>query len=72
VKGNHETTEKTVRFSIFALAIGLTIFSNQLGHAQEHHTVNLSNARGLPYSDESSPGTLSTSPVRKGLMTLTS
>lgn len=40
-----------VRFSIFALAIGLTIFSSQLGHAQEHHTVNLSNARGLPYSD---------------------
>ena len=41
----------TVRFSICALAIGLTIFSGQLGHAQEHHAVNLSNARGLPYSD---------------------
>ena len=40
-----------VRFSIFALAIGLTIFSAQVGYAQEHRAVNLSNARGLPYSD---------------------
>jgi len=46
------TAQKTIsRLSIFALAIGLTIFSGQLGHAQEHHAVNQSNARGLPYSD---------------------
>jgi 2-iminobutanoate/2-iminopropanoate deaminase len=46
------TAQKTIsRLSIFALAIGLTIFSGQLGHAQEHHAVNLSSARGLPYSD---------------------
>jgi 2-iminobutanoate/2-iminopropanoate deaminase len=46
------TTKKTIsRLSIFALAIGLTIFSGQLGYAQEHHAVNLSSARGLPYSD---------------------
>ncbi len=41
----------TARFSIFALAIGLTIFCGQLGHAQEHHAINLSTARGLPFSD---------------------
>jgi len=46
------TAQKTIsRLSIFALAIGLTIFSGQLGHAQEHHAVNLSSARGLPYND---------------------
>jgi 2-iminobutanoate/2-iminopropanoate deaminase len=46
------TTKKTIsRLSIFALAIGLTIFSGQLGYAQEHHAVNLSNTRGLPFSD---------------------
>jgi 2-iminobutanoate/2-iminopropanoate deaminase len=46
------TIHKTIsRLSIFALAIGLMSLSGQPGYAQEHHTVNLSNVRGLPYSD---------------------
>jgi hypothetical protein len=46
------TTNKTIaRLSIFALGIGLIILSGRPSYAQEHHAVNLSNARGLPYSD---------------------
>src|ERR1700722_4313757 len=46
------TTQKQIsRFFILALAIGLTIFSTQFAHAQEHQAVNLSNAKGLPFSD---------------------
>jgi len=45
-------TQKTIaHLSILALAIGLIILSVQPGYAQEHHAVNLSSARGLPYSD---------------------
>jgi 2-iminobutanoate/2-iminopropanoate deaminase len=42
---------KHKRISIFALGIALTFVSAQLGYAQEHHAVNLSNAKGLPFSD---------------------
>jgi 2-iminobutanoate/2-iminopropanoate deaminase len=46
------TTQKQIsRFFILALAIGLTILSTQFAHAQEHQAVNLSNAKGLPFSD---------------------
>jgi 2-iminobutanoate/2-iminopropanoate deaminase len=46
------TIHKTIsRLSIFALAIGLISLSGQPGYGQEHHAVNLSNVRGLPYSD---------------------
>jgi 2-iminobutanoate/2-iminopropanoate deaminase len=46
------TTQKTIaRLCILALAIGLIILSGQPGYAQEHHAINLSNARGLPFSD---------------------
>jgi 2-iminobutanoate/2-iminopropanoate deaminase len=42
---------KQNRISIFALWIALAFVSAQLGYAQEHHAVNLSNAKGLPFSD---------------------
>lgn len=42
---------KHKRISIFALWIALTFVSAQLGYAQEHHAINLSNAKGLPFSD---------------------
>jgi 2-iminobutanoate/2-iminopropanoate deaminase len=45
------TQKKIVRLSILVLGIGLTILSNQLANAQEHQAVNLSNAKGLPFSD---------------------
>jgi 2-iminobutanoate/2-iminopropanoate deaminase len=38
-------------FASLALAIGLIILSGQPCYAQEHHAINLSNARGLPFSD---------------------
>jgi len=45
------TPKTTARLSIFALVIGLIIFSGQPSSAQEHHAINLSTARGLPFSD---------------------
>jgi 2-iminobutanoate/2-iminopropanoate deaminase len=45
------TQTKIVRLSMLAIGIGLTILSNQLGSAQERSAVNLSNAKGLPFSD---------------------
>jgi 2-iminobutanoate/2-iminopropanoate deaminase len=38
-------------FFTFALGIVLTIFSGLLSYAQERQVVNLSNAKGLPFSD---------------------
>jgi 2-iminobutanoate/2-iminopropanoate deaminase len=43
------STQKNI--STFALGIVLTICSGHLGHAQEHKAINLSNAKGLPFSD---------------------
>src|ERR1700758_3410712 len=44
------TTQKTIaRLHILALAIGLMILSGQPSYAQEHHAINVSNARGLPF-----------------------
>ena len=45
------TQQRIVRFSILTLGIALTIFSGRVGHAQEHKVVNLSDAKGLPFSD---------------------
>jgi 2-iminobutanoate/2-iminopropanoate deaminase len=45
------TQKKIARFFILAFGIGLTILSTQFSHAQEHKAVNLSNAKGLPFSD---------------------
>src|SRR5277367_4478979 len=45
------TQQRIVRFSILTLGIALTIFSGRVGHAQERQAVNLSNAKGLPFSD---------------------
>jgi 2-iminobutanoate/2-iminopropanoate deaminase len=45
------TQRKIVQVFIFALGVGLTILSTQFTHAQEHQAVNLSNAKGLPFSD---------------------
>jgi 2-iminobutanoate/2-iminopropanoate deaminase len=42
---------KQKRISIFALGIALTFVSAQLGYAQERRAINLSNAKGLPFSD---------------------
>lgn len=45
------TPKKIMRFFILVLVIALTILSSQFSHAQEHQAVNLSNAKGLPFSD---------------------
>ena len=43
---------KAFRQSLLAIALGLTVATiSQSGHAQEHRVVNLSPARGLPFSD---------------------
>jgi 2-iminobutanoate/2-iminopropanoate deaminase len=44
-------TKRTAPFIVFALWIGLAILAAQPGHAQEHQAVNLSNTKGLPFSD---------------------
>jgi 2-iminobutanoate/2-iminopropanoate deaminase len=38
-------------FFTLALGIVLTVLSGQLSYAQERQVVNLSNAKGLPFSD---------------------
>jgi 2-iminobutanoate/2-iminopropanoate deaminase len=43
--------KKIARLSILAFGIALTILSTKFGRAQEHRAVNLSNAKGLPFSD---------------------
>src|SRR5277367_5921698 len=45
------TQKKIARLSLLAIGIGLTILSSQFGNAQERQAVNLSNAKGLPFSD---------------------
>jgi len=45
------TQQRIVRFSILTLGIALTILSGRVGHAQERKVVNLSDAKGLPFSD---------------------
>ncbi len=45
------TKKKIARLSILALGMGLTLLSAQFDRAQERHAVNLSNAKGLPFSD---------------------
>ena len=43
--------KKIARLSVLAFGIALTILSAESGRAQEHRAVNLSNAKGLPFSD---------------------
>jgi len=45
------TKQKSAPFIVLALWTGLTVLAPQLGNAQEHQAVNLSNAKGLPFSD---------------------
>ena len=41
---------KTARFFVVGIALCTAVFC-QLGQAQEHKAINLSNAKGLPFSD---------------------
>jgi 2-iminobutanoate/2-iminopropanoate deaminase len=45
------TRKRIVDSSILALGIALTIFFAQPGYSQERRAINLSPARGLPFSD---------------------
>ena len=45
------TQKKIARFFIFALGIGLTILSAHTVTLRNTTTMNLSNAKGLPFSD---------------------
>ncbi len=43
--------KKVARLSVLVFGIALTILCAEFGRAQEHRAVNLSNAKGLPFSD---------------------